>query len=173
VLTGRKVLLRAFRESDLGVLYRIFAELDTWAARSRRAPQPLTLEAFRDWYVPMAAGPDGAEFVIEAGAEPVGRCGLFGEDRLVHVAEVGIDLLPEARGRGYGTDAMRLLVDFGFRARNLQRVQLETLAGNSAALASYRKVGFVEEGVLRRHAWVDGAYVDTVVMGLLRDEWAG
>lgn len=56
MLTGRKVLLRAFRESDLGVLYRIFADLDTWAARSRRAPQPLTLQTFRDWYVPMGGG---------------------------------------------------------------------------------------------------------------------
>lgn len=59
-----------------------------------------------------------------------------------------------------------------FSARNLPRLHLETLAGNAAALASYRKVGFLE-GVLREQAFVAGQYVDTVVMGLLCSEWQG
>ncbi|MEP6695343.1 MAG: GNAT family protein [Pseudonocardiales bacterium] len=173
MLPGKQVLLRPFQPDDLPALYRIISDLDTWAARSRRAPQPLTFEAFRDWYVPATAGIDGVEFVVEAEGAPVGRCGMFGEDTFAQAAEVGIALLPGARGRGYGTDALRVLVGFLFRARNLRRLHLETLASNTAALASYGKVGFVKEGVLRRHAFADGAYVDTVVMGLLREEWAG
>jgi RimJ/RimL family protein N-acetyltransferase len=66
-----------------------------------------------------------------------------------------------------------VLVRFLFTGRNLQRVHPETLATNAAALASYRKVGFVPEGVLRCHACADGDYVDTVIMGLLRNEWSG
>ncbi|PZS33880.1 MAG: GNAT family N-acetyltransferase [Pseudonocardiales bacterium] len=173
MLAGKQVVLRPFRPDDLPAIYRVASDLDTWAARSRRGPQPLTYEAFRDWYVPATAGIDGAEFVIEAEGAPVGRCGMFGEDTFAHVAEVGIALLPEARGQGYGTDALRVLVGFLFKARNLQRLHLETLASNAAAIASYAKVGFVREGVLRSHAFADGKYVDTVMMGLLRSEWAG
>jgi RimJ/RimL family protein N-acetyltransferase len=173
MLTGKHVLLRPFRPDDLPAIYRIVSDLDSWAARNRRAPQPVTFEAFRDWYVPATAGIDGVEFVIEVDGAPVGRCGMFAEDQFAHAAEVGIALLPEARGQGHGTDALRVLVGFLFTARNLQRLHLETLASNTAALASYRKVGFVQEGVLRNHAFADGDYVDTVIMGLLRDEWIG
>jgi RimJ/RimL family protein N-acetyltransferase len=172
VLTGKHVVLRPGRESDLPQLYRVFSDLETWAARSRRPPQPLTFEAFRDWYVPAAAALDVAEFVIEVAGEPVGRCGMFGEDQVARHAEVGIGLVPEARGRGYGSDALSVLVNFLFTARNLERVHLETVATNRAAVGSYRKVGFVQEGVRRRHGYVDGEYVDTVIMGLLRDEWS-
>lgn len=173
MLTGKQVLLRPFRPEDLTTIYRIVSDLDSWAARNRRAPQPLTFEAFRDWYVPATVDLDGAGFVSEVDGSPVGRCGMFAEDPLARSAEVGIALLPEARGQGFGTDALRVLVDFLFRARNLQRLHLETLAGNGAAIASYRKVGFVQEGVLRCHAFADGGYVDTVTLGLLRDEWSG
>lgn len=172
MLAGTRVVLRPGRDDDLDTIYRIYADLDTWAARSSRPPQPLTFESFRGWYAPAAAAPDGVEFVIEVDGRPVGRCGMFGEDPLARHAEVGIALVPEACGQGFGTDALRVLVGFLFTARNLQRLHLETLAANAPARASYRKVGFVEEGVLRRHAFVGGTYVDTVLMGLLRTEWA-
>ncbi len=63
-----------------------------------------------------------------------------------------------------------MLVEFAFTRLNLRRVHLTTLADNAGALASYRKVGFVEEGRRRESAWVRGRYVDEVVMGLLRSE---
>lgn len=173
MLTGTRVALRPFREADLEALYPIWADFDSWAARSSRPPQPLTLAAFRDWYIPVTAVLDSAEFVIEVDGEVIGRCGMFNEDPLARHAEVGIALDTSARGRGHGTDAMRVLVGFLFSARNLHRLHLETLAGNAAALASYRKVGFAPEGVLREHAFVAGQYVDTVVMGLLCSEWQG
>ncbi len=173
MLAGEQVLLRPFRPADLDALYRVFSDFDSWAARTTRPPQPLTFEAFRDWYVPITAEPDGAEFVIEVGGGPVGRCAIFAEDSLARCAEVGIALLREARGQGHGTDALRVLVRFSFRARNLERLHLQTLAGNAAAIAAYRKAGFVQEGLLRRHAFVDGDWVDTLLMGLLRAEWSG
>jgi RimJ/RimL family protein N-acetyltransferase len=51
-------------------------------------------------------------------------------------------------------------------------VHLQTLASNAPALRAYLAVGFVEEGRLRSHAWVEGAYDDVVLMGVLRAEWA-
>ncbi|MBW3671884.1 MAG: GNAT family N-acetyltransferase, partial [Acidobacteria bacterium] len=77
---------------------------------------------------------------------------------------------PERRRQGLGTEALELLLGHAFDDLNLHRVQLHALATNTSAIAAYEKLGFVVEGSLRRAAYVDGAYVDIVVMGLLADE---
>ena len=112
-----------------------------------------------------------AGFVIEVDGRMIGHIGLFGFDPLARSAEVGLALAADSRGRGYGTDAMRVIVGFGFERRHLHRIHLTVLASNAIAIASYRKVGFVEEGRLRESAWLRGHYEDELRMGLLRSEW--
>jgi RimJ/RimL family protein N-acetyltransferase len=88
------------------------------------------------------------------------------------VAYMGVGILaPEYVGKGYGRDAIMTLLDWSFRVLNLRRVALDTLATNERAIRAYRACGFVEEGRLREHDYVDGAYVDAIVMGILRSEW--
>ena len=163
-----EVALRAQTADDEAALYRIAADLDTFEERSPAAPAPLTLEAFRE-REGRASG--AATFVITVDGTVAGRCTLFGEDPLARHAEVGIALLPEARGRGVGTAALRQLIEFGFRRRNVRRLHLIVIESNRAAIATYRKLGFVEEGRRREHCWVRGRYEDEVIMGLLRSEW--
>jgi RimJ/RimL family protein N-acetyltransferase len=98
---------------------------------------------------------------------------MYAMDPLARNAAVGVSLAPDQRGKGYGRDVVKVLVDFGFRHRNLHRVWLEALATNEAGLRAYAAAGFVEEGRLRDHAWVDGAYVDMVRMAVLRSDWSG
>lgn len=170
MLSGELVQLRERRDEDEQVLYSIAVELDTWEERRPEAPAPVTRADFHAKFTaPAESGV--AMFVITVDGRVVGRCDLFHEDTLARHAEVGIALLAGERGRGYGTDALRLLVDFAFTRRNLRRVNLTALATNEAGLACYRKVGFVEEGRRREQAWVRGRYVDEVLMGLLSSEW--
>ncbi|MBL8133214.1 MAG: GNAT family N-acetyltransferase [Anaerolineae bacterium] len=82
---------------------------------------------------------------------------------------IGID--PAQQGRGYGTDAMRVLLKYSFLEMNLNRVGLDVLGYNSAALRVYQKVGFRLEGTLRSFAFRDGVYYDMHTMGILRSEW--
>ena len=77
------------------------------------------------------------------------------------------------RGAGRGSEAVVLLLNFGFRDLNLNRIFLHVFANNEPALRMYEKVGFTREGVLRRAAYIDGSYVDIVVMGILREEHLG
>ncbi len=163
--------LRTQVEADEQVLYRVWSELDTWEQRMSAPPAPLSLAEFRE-RAASGALTGNADFVITLDGEAVGRCTLFHEDGLARSAEVGIALVPEARGYGVGTAALTQLVQFGFLRRNLRRLHLAVLASNPAAIASYRKVGFVEEGRRREHCWVRGRYEDDVLMGLLRPEWA-
>ena len=78
---------------------------------------------------------------------------------------------PAYRGRGYGTDAMRLLVGYGFRELDLHRIQLGVLVNNPRAIRCYEKVGFVREMVRRAEIYRDGRRIDALYMGLLRSEW--
>jgi RimJ/RimL family protein N-acetyltransferase len=74
-------------------------------------------------------------------------------------------------GRGYGTDAMRLAVQYAFVELNLRRVSLGLHAYNERALKSYQKVGFTLEGRMRGEGLRDGVRYDSLWMGVLREEW--
>ncbi len=76
-------------------------------------------------------------------------------------------------GKGYGTDAMRLAVQYAFVELNFRRVSLGLHAYNERALKSYQKVGFKLEGRMRGEGLRDGVRYDSLWMGILREEWLG
>ncbi|HSD83117.1 MAG TPA: GNAT family protein [Anaerolineae bacterium] len=78
---------------------------------------------------------------------------------------------PSYRGHGYGTDAMRVMLRYGFTELNLWRVQLNTFSYNERALKSYLKAGFVLEGRQRGMLLRDGQRWDLVYMSVLREDW--
>jgi RimJ/RimL family protein N-acetyltransferase len=71
------------------------------------------------------------------------------------------------RGKGQGTQAIRLLLDHAFLTLGLQRIFLQVLADNERAIRVYEKCGFVTEGVLRKHAFKQGAFKDVILMGCI------
>lgn len=74
-------------------------------------------------------------------------------------------------GKGYGTEAMRLISRYAFEELDLHRLSLTVFEYNARALRSYQKAGFVEEGRFRGFIARDGRRWDLVFMGLLREEW--
>lgn len=74
-------------------------------------------------------------------------------------------------GRGYGTEAVRLILQYGFLELNLRRISLGLHAYNERARKSYEKIGFVMEGRMRGEGWRDGVHYDSLWMGILREEW--
>ena len=152
-------------------MYRLAADLDSWEERNPSSPAPLTRAAYDARLAESAGSESGARFVIDVDGRAVGGVSLFGSDELAHHAEVGIGLLPEARGRGIGTAAIAQIVEFAFVRCNLRRLHLEAIESNVGAIRVYEKAGFVVEGRQREHAWVRGRYEDIVRMGLLRSEW--
>ena len=119
-----------------------------------------------------------AEFLIEhPHAWVIEHNGLIGAVRLDNVdledrrASLAIGMVdPDAMDKGYGTEAIRLLLDYAFKTLNLHRVSLRVLAYNQRAIRSYEKWGFRIEGRERETAFVDGAWHDDVIMGILEDE---
>jgi RimJ/RimL family protein N-acetyltransferase len=74
-------------------------------------------------------------------------------------------------GKGYGTDAMRVLLRFAFTELNLHRVSLTVFEYNPRAIRSYEKAGFVHEGREREASFRSGQRLDILLMGILREEW--
>jgi len=97
---------------------------------------------------------------------------FFHIDLAARHCELGITIGDkECWGRGYGREAVKLLLDYVFRVRNLRRVWLEVNAANERAIRAYIACGFVEEGRMREYVWLAGRYVDYVIVGVLREEW--
>jgi RimJ/RimL family protein N-acetyltransferase len=88
-------------------------------------------------------------------------------------AHLGLSLRPACRGRGLGTDAIRVLCRYGFAIRGLHRLQIETLTDNEAVIRMAEQVGFTREGVIRGADWVNGVWADSVIFGLLDSDRPG
>ena len=102
----------------------------------------------------------------------IGLVGLDGIRWTHGDAWVGIGLGErEYWGKGYGTDAMQVILRYAFTELNLHRVSLNVFEYNSRAIGSYEKVGFTIEGRVRRFLHRDGQRWDLIFMGILREEW--
>ena len=102
----------------------------------------------------------------------IGHISLHDIDHLNRHAFFGIVIgKQEHRGKGYGTEAVRLILDYGFNTMNLHNIMLSVHADNHAGIASYKKVGFKEAG--RRREWVfkNGQYIDVIYMDILAREF--
>jgi RimJ/RimL family protein N-acetyltransferase len=173
MLQGERVVLRPIQSWDRERLYELVETIEVRALSSGKPPLPLSLEQTEARHKRWIEERDenSAWFAIDVDAELIGECGLHSIDHYQQLAEVGISIAKDHWGKGYGQDAVRTLLDYGFRHLNLVKISLRVLADDERAVGAYRKVGFVEEGRLRAHAWYDGVRHDELVMSVLRDDW--
>jgi RimJ/RimL family protein N-acetyltransferase len=164
-LQGELVRLRAFEEDDLPRINELLWDPATTAFLRVAWPEPVA--GTRAWWEGSRAG-DGLNLAIETlPGDLVGSCDLRHIDDRARTAGLGIFIGKAYWNQGYGADAVRTACRFGFREMNLTKVELQVFSNNPRGLAAYRKVGFVEEGRLRANHFVGGAFVDTIVMGLM------
>jgi putative acetyltransferase len=88
--------------------------------------------------------------------------------RRKHAGEIGISVHEDWQGKGVGKELMRAIVDLADNWLNLTRLELEVYADNEAAIRLYERFGFEVEGRLRQHAFRDGQFVDSIMMGRIR-----
>ncbi len=129
-----------------------------------------------DSLIPATSGaaPDRLHFVIETLEEvgPIGVVGLEDINWRDRNAEFGIIVgEPDFWGKGFGSDALRTILEVGFCWFNLHRIFLHVVAENTRAIRSYEKCGFTHEGHLRDAVFIDGAYHDLLLMSVLASEF--
>ena len=174
MLKGPRLILRAFTKADLPVLQAYSHDVEVEVLGGGDPPMPSTLEQWDKWYDSHVGKEDikEANFIMEAEGAAIGMCGLWRFDATSQTCMLGITIgNKEYWSRGYGREAIGLLLDYAFRLRNVRKVHLTTSSPNVRAIRCYLASGFTEEGRLRKHLWSDGQYVDEVHMGVLKEEW--
>jgi RimJ/RimL family protein N-acetyltransferase len=168
-LEGSLVRLRAIEEEDVARINELF--WDTEVTRFLTVAWPEPVAGTREWWEQRRQDERSATFAIESLAgEFIGVCDLGPVALRERTATLGIWIARPHWDKGYGTDAVRTLCRFGFQELNLQRIGLAVYDFNVRGRRAYERVGFMEEGRLRRGHFVDGRYVDVVIMGLLGEE---
>ncbi|MEC4016366.1 GNAT family N-acetyltransferase [Streptomyces sp. H27-D2] len=175
MIRGDKVGLRTRQDGDVPVFQAELYEDVVMRSRADSLPwRPIPPEAAESPSAAAAPSEQKAYFsVVELESQELaGEALMWGIDLHNRTAHLGISMLPAFRGRGLGGDVIRVLCEYGFAVRGLQRLQVETLVDNTAMIAAATGAGFSVEGTLRCSAWVYGAFVDRVILGLLAEEWA-
>jgi RimJ/RimL family protein N-acetyltransferase len=148
MLRGERVGLRAREQADVAVLHSELYD-DVAGRRSQadtRAWRPIPVGPGSPFAVGEPSDETAAFSVVElATGELAGEALLWNVDQHNRVGHLGISLRPGFRGRGLGTDVVRVLTQYGFATRGLHRMQLETLADNKGMLAAANRVGYRRE----------------------------
>jgi RimJ/RimL family protein N-acetyltransferase/predicted O-methyltransferase YrrM len=164
-LADDAVVLRAFDERDLPTLERAANDQDVVSAFGSASAGDALAFHRRRWEDGSAA----AFAICPGGGGSVG--GVLLEPRRAGVAAVGYWLLPEARGQGYATRAVRLLTEWGIRALGFARVELWATVENDASQRVAERAGFQREGVLRAYAeGRDGGRLDAIFFSLVASD---
>jgi len=174
ILAGERVRLRPPGEEDLALFVRWFndPEVRYWLAMSD-APE-LTMEKEREWFEGLRADPDRVVWCIEAEGRPIGTLGLHEIDETLGRATLGISIgEKDYWGRGYGREAIRQALAYGFGELELRRIELNADEDNARAIRCYERCGFQREGLLRAYRLRNGQAVNGLVMSVLREEFEG
>ena len=174
MIEGSRINLRALEMSDVDRMARWMNDRDV--TRNLAFRYQLSIAAEEAWLRDRTAQPMSygqTSFAIETkDGVHIGGCGIHTGQVESRIASVGIYIgEKDLWSHGYGSDAMRTLVRFGFEEMNLNKIWLHVYAVNQRAIASYLKCGYAEEGRLRDSHYADGAYGDVVTMAILRDDW--
>lgn len=172
-MQGKLVRLRAFEKTDLDAILRWRTDEDV--IRFLGPPELPVSRAGVERFIDDSARPshDAKIFAIETvEGGLIGETGLRNIDWKSRKAEFIITIGERKLwDKGYGTDVVRTVTRLAFEKLNLNRVWLTVLAPNARAIRAYEKCGFKREGTLRQESYVDGKYLDAIVMGLIRTEY--
>jgi RimJ/RimL family protein N-acetyltransferase len=175
-LAGPRVVLRRFRPGDVAdfVAYRSAGEVARFQSWDAPYPREAGERFVREM---MNRHPDTpGEWFQFAVARPVtgrliGDCAATPDADDPRQCEIGFTIAPEHQGRGYATEAARLLLGYLFTARGKHRITAHCDPRNTASAAVLERLGMRREGHLRESTWAKGDWTDDLVYGLLRDEW--
>ncbi|WP_425447222.1 GNAT family N-acetyltransferase [Dethiothermospora halolimnae] len=173
MFNGEKIILREYREEDLDKLLKIMNEVEYKRNVASRIPYPVTLKDVKEDFEKISGYKDYYDFAIESidKGQYIGECGIKSVDWKNRKTEIYIFLGKDYLDKGYGTDAMEVLLNFIFNEMNLHKVKLTVFSFNTRAIRCYEKCGFKIEGTLRDELYKGGKYHHIIEMGILKDEY--
>lgn len=172
-LVGERIYLSPMDSEDVEKFTTWLNDLET-TLNLQSAPRLISREAEQEFLRKLSS--EGFSFAMVNGEadELMGSCGLLNVDQVQRSAELGIFIGEKKyRGMGYGTEAIRLVLEFGFNLLNLHSIYLRVRSFNEAGYRCYTKVGFREIGRRRECVLIGGKYFDEIYMDILDREFQG
>ncbi len=165
---GEKVCLRSYNEEDIPIATLLVNDKELKKLLVTGIPFPISPCEEESWIKSQKGNKNGEyNFAIEdiKTKKYIGGCGIQTVNWLARVATVGIMIGDkEYWGKGYGTDAMKVLMKFIFQNMNIHKIRLSTFSFNLRAKKCYEKCGFEVEGILKDEIFKDGRYYDEIIM---------
>jgi RimJ/RimL family protein N-acetyltransferase len=175
LLSGEKVFLAALEPEKVAELFNRWAgDTEYWRLANSDPVIQFSVAGIKTWLEEHLYDKDNFFFIIHTCQDnrPIGEIGLFGIDWIHRNAYLGISIGErEEWGKGYGTDAVRVILRHAFTEINLHRVSLTVFDYNQRAIRAYEKAGFRTEGRQRGYLKREGQRWDLIYMGILRREW--
>ena len=171
MVTGKKSCLSAVNQDSLSQLreWRNDPDMRKYFREYREISDTMQ----NNWYNKITSDPNQVNFEIHDKDTNtlIGHCGLYYINWIARHAEFGIYIgHPHYKGGGYGSDALRILIQYGFTELNLNKIWCEVYSNNQA-VDIYRHIGFQDEGILREHYFSDGQYWDSLMLSILKSEF--
>jgi len=169
---GERIYLRPIELEDEPLCRQWINNPDNWRTLEMRPPFNACRES--EWIESLGKKENEYIFGIVAkdGDRLIGSMGLINVDPINRKAAFGILIGdPECQNKGYGTEAVGLMLRFGFEELNLNRIELHVFANNPRAICTYQKAGFVHEGCRKQAVYRNGQYHDVYNFAVLREEW--
>jgi len=168
LLEGKNVNLRVMEKEDLPLLAEWFNRPEV-SGEYTPLRQMSKTEAEKMLESPNERKP----FIIEK--KDGNKIGFITHFCVLHIAgrqlEIGYSLVPNERGKGYCSEAVKIMVDYLFLSKDTGRIQAQTDPRNIASQKVLEKVGFKKEGTLRRNFFMRGEWRDAYIYSILREEW--
>lgn len=174
LIRGEKVYLGPLQQEHVSHFAEWFADLDFLGLLGTGPLRQMTLQDEQDWFERQSKNEREYNFAVLTCADDklIGSTGLHAIHWRNRRAEFGIAIGDKAHwGKGYGTAAARLVLNYGFWELNLHRIDLQVYAFNQRAIRSYEKLGFVHEVTRRELIYRDGQFHNVHIMSLLHHEW--
>lgn len=171
MIEGKKVRLWSVEKEDLLKNY-IWGNDPQIVSMSGMSPYPISFLEIERWHQNISSTTTSRTFAIKTHeGEYIGNVEISAIDWRSRKAEVGIIIgEKEHWNKGYGTEALSLIVDFAFGQMNLERLQANILDVNSNAMKLFEDLGFLKEGMLRNAFYSNGKFCGIILFGLLKNE---
>jgi RimJ/RimL family protein N-acetyltransferase len=171
-MQGQKVSLHPLRLEDKAILFKWINDREL--VHFNATYKPVSELEHDEWFKRITQREDVFFFIIKENEKDItiGSCQLHNLHWIHRSAELQTRIGDHKyRNKGYGTEAIELLLKFGFEDLNLHRIYLHVLKDNDRARKVYLKTGFTVEGELCEAAFINGKYLDVHLMSILRDTY--
>ena len=170
-IIGTKVILREQREEDAEFYAYWFNQPDVMFKCG--FTEPTDVEKEKEYINVYHKSEDSVWFTItDLEGNIIGETGLLRMFPAWHQTDLTIIIPdPEMQHKGYGTEAITMILDMAFNEYEMHRVSIGVVGFNTDALEFYKKIGFKHEGVLEDGYYYNGEYSDFIMMRILRNEW--